>query len=227
MNISTNSTAVTRIGPDLGLVKTSTTLCRARVRPDAGSARPAHCDTATSATGCGGGGRASPSGERRGRGLRLQQADRRHDGSLEHHRRDRRDADGVDGGHEGLDHQRAHERAGEGVAAAVEGGAAEDDGEDRVQLDEQAGVVGVGSGLVGGEDQAGDRRQHGAEGVDGEQQAPGPDAGLAAGLGVDADALDQQAQRRPAGEQGSEDDDHRAGDRSRPGCRARSRSRGT
>ena len=117
-----------------------------------------HCDTATSATGFG-------AGERRRRhrakaaerGLRLQQADRGHDGRLEHHRRDRRDADGVDGGHERLDHQCAHERAGEGVPATVERGAADDDGEDRVQLDEQAGVVGVGRRLVGREDQAGDR----------------------------------------------------------------------
>ena len=55
-----------------------------------------------------------------------------------------RDADRVDRRDERLDDQGADERADERELAAGERRAADDDREDRVELDEQAGVVGVG-----------------------------------------------------------------------------------
>ena len=73
-----------------------------------------------------------------------EQADDRHDRRLEHHRRDRRDADRVHRRDERLDDEGADEGADERVAAAGERRAADHDGEDRVELDEQARVVGVG-----------------------------------------------------------------------------------
>ena len=55
---------------------------------------------------------------------------------------------GVDRGGQRLDDQRAEHRAADGEPAAGQRRAADDDGEDRVELDPQAGVVAVGAGDV-------------------------------------------------------------------------------
>ena len=57
------------------------------------------------------------------------------------------------------------------------------------------------------EDEARDRRAHGREDIDREDEALRPHTGQAAGLGVDADRLDQQPERRAPREQGRETQD--------------------
>ena len=85
--------------------------------------------------------------------------------------------------------------------------AADDDGQDGVELDPQAQAVGVHRVGVGGDDQARDARTEPGEGVDGPDDRAGPDPGEPAGLGVDAHGLDQHPERRTPGEQGGQGED--------------------
>ena len=93
-------------------------------------------------------------------------------------------------------------RAAEGEPAAGQRGAADDDGEDRVELDPQAGVVAVGAvtfELIISPAMPGAERRRTRTTSD--DQAARPDAGQAARLGVAADRLDEHAERGAAGEQ--------------------------
>ena len=109
----------------------------------------------------------------------------------------RRQLEDDDGPLEGGQQHRADEQPAEVELAAVELRAADDDGHDRVELLEQADVVGV-----GGHESA--RRRPGrrvrraapADDVDGPGDAPGPHAREPAGLAVDADGLEEHPRAR-------------------------------
>jgi hypothetical protein len=85
---------------------------------------------------------------------RLRYANHKHDDRLDHHVDFRRQAEGVDGVGQGLDDQRADHAAGQAEFAAGQRGAAQRDGQDGVQFQQQAGVVGVGALDVGSDHQA-------------------------------------------------------------------------
>ena len=92
----------------------------------------------------------------------------------------------------------------EGEAPAGERRAADHDGEDGVDLEEQPGAVGVGGGGVGCDHQPGQAGEHGAHDVHGPRDRARRNAGQARRLRVAADRLEQHAERGAAGQQGGE-----------------------
>src|SRR4051812_39354116 len=82
--------------------------------------------------------------EHRAEAVGLEERDDQDDDRLDQERYFERDAAGEDHRRGGLDDQGAEDGAGERVAAAGEGGAADQDREDRVEFQVEAGAVGVG-----------------------------------------------------------------------------------
>src|SRR5699024_9744318 len=87
--------------------------------------------------------------------------------------------------------------------SAGERGATEDHGQDGVQLDPQARVVGVGGTDVGADHQTGNARAQAREHVDRPDDGAGTYPGQSTGTGVDPDRLHEHPQCGPARDQGN------------------------
>ena len=117
---------------------------------------------------------------------RLDQHHEDHDDREEHRALRRGDPEEEDRRLERLDDEDADDGARDRELAAHQRGAAEHDGEDRVELDQVAGGVGVGRPDVGAVDDARDAGERAADDVGAEDDAARADAGQPARLGVDA-----------------------------------------
>src|SRR5690606_567097 len=107
---------------------------------------------------------------------------------------------------QGGDEERPGHRTGERELPTGERRAPDDDGEDRVQLHLVAGLGHVDGHDQGDGEQSGHSREQPAHRVHGDEQPAGLDADEAAGLGVDPDGLDHEAERGAPDEDA--DDDH-------------------
>src|SRR5690606_38750623 len=100
-----------------------------------------------------------------------------------------------------LDDHGANERAEDREAPPEQGVAADHDGEDRVELQPEPGIVGVGATDVGGDDEPGDGGEEPGDQVDRHQQDAGVQPGEGARARVHSNRLDQQAERGLAHDQ--------------------------
>ena len=116
----------------------------------------------------------------------------------------RREAGNENAGVDRLDDQRADQRRCDREAPAVQRRAADDDREDRVEFEPEAGIVGIGATDIGGHDQARDGGTQARDRIDEEQQEAGLHTGKRCGTAVDAGCLDQEAERRAADQQADE-----------------------
>ena len=130
---------------------------------------------------------------------RLQQADGPHDQCLDDRGNVGRDAERVDGGGQGLDDEGADDAAQEIELAAVQGGSAEHDGQDGVQLEQASCVVAVSVHDGGAHDKPRNSRAQPAERVHPEDDVLGVDSGEPGRRRVDSHRLDEHPRGGPPG----------------------------
>ncbi len=144
------------------------------------------------------------------RNRRLDNADHEHDGRLDDQIGFRRNTDRIGRVSQGLDDQCAEHGAHQTEASAEQRRAAERDGEDRIEFEQQAGVVAVGAAHVGADQHTGQRRREPGEHIDEKHDRPHAQPDKARGGRIDADGPDKQAQCSALHEgKGAEHDHHR------------------